>query len=214
MPVAVLGSRIYQPLADVDAAVGDLPPDATVIGVGESPVAVRARDAAAARGLIAKHAPLEANRRTLLDLGESGADVWLFVCRDPDTKQPTSGIAGIQQLLAEKGVPFRQVDSALPGRVCRLLTDLDVAVEKALQASQQPRRQLVLNQQALGIAARIADERDAYRRKLDEAFGYGVGDPELDAKFARFLKTYQACCDGLEGAKRILTPPAEQRRVA
>lgn len=214
MTVAILGSRIYRPLADVDAAIAELHPDAIVVGVGESPVAKRARESATARSLSTAYVPLEADRGSLLKLADDGADIVVFVCRDPDTKQPTSGVAGIQFLLTEKGIPFRQIDSALPGRVCRLLTDLDVAVEKALQASQQPRRQLVLNQQALGIAARIADERDAYRRKLDEAFGYGVGDPELDAKFARFLKTYQACCDGLEGAKRILTPPAEQRRVA
>lgn len=214
MTTIILGSRIYQPLSDVDAEVAALPPDATVVGIGASPVAVRASASATARGLTASRKPLEANRRTLLELADAGADVWLFVARDPDTKQPTPGMAGIQLLLTQKGIPFRIVGSDLPGRVCRLLTELEASVAKALQASQQPRRQLVLNQKALGIAARIVDERDDYDRKLAEALPFGVGDAELDARFQRMRKTYECLCDALEGAKRILTPAAQARAAA
>lgn len=208
MTVAVLGSRIYQPVTDVDAAIADLPPDATVCGIGEAPVAVRASDAAKARGLTAGRKPLESSRRTLLELAEAGADVLLFVARDPETKQPTSGVAGIQLLLTEKGVPFRVVSCDLPGRICQLITDLDAAVEKALATVQQPRRQIVLNQRALSLAARVADERDAYDRKLTEAFPFRLGDAEMDARYLRMLKSYESLCVALESAKRILTPKA------
>lgn len=206
MIVAVFGSRIFQPLTDVDTAIADLPSDATVIGIGESPVAVRAYDAARARGLTAARKLLESSRRTLLELAEAGADVWIFVARDPETKQPTSGVAGIQLLLTEKGIPFRIVSCDLPGRICQLITDLDAAAAKALATVQQPRRQLVLNQRALSIAARVVDERDAYDRKLTEAFPFGSGEEELDGRYRRMLKTYETCCLSLENAKRILTP--------
>lgn len=209
MNVVVLGSRIFQPLSAIDDELDLLPPGATVIGMGESPVAVRARDAAGARGLTAVSKPLEASRRTLLDLAASGADVWLFVARDPATKQPTNGIAGIQHLLTEEGYPFRVVSSELPGRICQAITELHAATAKALALSPDPvlsRRLAIITERALAKAATVVDLRDEYRAKLEAANDYGVGDSALDDKYVRWLRAYEACCDALTEANAALAP--------
>src|SRR5690349_16840551 len=97
----IVASRSYQPLSDVDAEMGG-----AVIAFGNTAVALRAES------LGARRKPLETTRATLLDLAtDPGNEVVLFVARDPETKQPTAGMAGIQHLLSEKRIPFRVVSS-------------------------------------------------------------------------------------------------------
>lgn len=205
MNVVMLGSRIYQPLTDVDTAVAALPETASVTAIGSSDVALRAESAGTARGLVTVRRPLETTRRTLLELAaQPNTNIVLFVARDPETRQPTEGMAGIQALLIDRGFTFSLVSSELPGKVCQLISELRTQTAKAL-ATVQGRRQLVIAERALKVASAVVDERDRYEQKLEEGMPFRVGDPELDAKWISWERTYRALCDALTEAKALLT---------
>jgi hypothetical protein len=188
----ILSSRTYRPLADVDAVAG---PGA--VAFGATPIALRAESLGATRK------PLETTRKTLLELAaRPETEVVMFVARDPATKQPTAGMAGIHALLADRGIPFRVVSSPFPGRVCALLTEFAARTERASAAAD--RRRVVLTQRVLDLAAAVVDERDAYAKKLAESHAFMVGDKRMDAKWLTWLRIYEELCDALESAKGLL----------
>lgn len=189
----ILSSRTYLPLADVDA---DVQPNS--IAFGATALVLRAES------LSAKRFPLETTRKTLLELA-SDADnhVILFVARDPVTKLPTEGMAGIQALLTDRGIPFRVVSSPFPGRVCAMLTELRERTEKALAAKTEARRTYWI-EKVLEISKTVVDTRDEFALKLAEGLPFGVGDEKLDDKWLRWLRVYQALCDGLKSAQGVL----------
>lgn len=208
--VIVLGSRIYQPMSDVDERVRALPAGTLVLPFGSSDVALCAESTAKDVGLQVVRKPLESTRRQLLDECRKGADVLMFVARDPETKQPTTGMADLQRLLKIEGIAYELVSSPFPGRICELITDLGQSVTKTLAVAdtdrRQHRRRITLAERALKLATTIAAERDRYQRRLEETANDGVGDDDLDAKYIRWVRVYEALCDALDDATRILMP--------
>lgn len=197
MTTLILGSRTYAPLYDVDNFLKDVD-NSLLYSFGVSDVALRAES------MGAKRRPLETTRRTLLELvAEPNARVVLFCCRDSITKNVTAGMAGIQQLLNEKSIPFQVVSSPFPGRICELLTNLRHAVDKAVSASQE-QRQIVLGDKALRIALTAIDERNRYEAMMEEGFSFSVGDLGLDDKWIRWCLIYESLCDGIDDAQRVL----------
>ena len=189
----VLASRTYQPVTDVDAVVSR-----STVAFGAMPVALRAESLGATRRA------LETTRATLLALAaEPDTEVVMFVARDEKTKQVTPGMAGIQHLLSDRGIPFRVVSSPFPSRVCTLISELDERVAKAIKAIPGPRR-VMMTQRALAVAAQLVDERDAYAAKLDAGKNFMVGDPDMDAKWTAWLRVSMAICDALGRAEVVL----------
>lgn len=194
----VLASRIFQPLDELDANT-----NGTVVAFGATPIALRAE------AMGAKRKPLETTRATLLSMAtEPDTEVVMFVARDPETKQPTEGMAGIQNLLANRGIPFRVVSSPFPARICALLTEFDERVAKAARAVDGPGgvRRRMLNEKVLALAKQVIDERDACQEKLEAGKDFMVGDAKMDMKWTTWLRIYQSLCDALENAKVVLRP--------
>ena len=192
----VLASRTYQPVTDVDAVVSR-----STVAFGAMPVALRAESLGAVRR------PLETTRATLLALAaEPDTEVVMFVARDPTTKMPTEGIAGIQNLLANRGIPFRVVSSPFPSRVCALITEFSGRTERAKKALPGYRQQM-MTQKVLELAAKVVDERDSYASKLEAGKSFMVGDPAMDAKYGNWIRIYTNLCDALEQAKCLLHAP-------
>ncbi len=189
MTTLILGSRTYQPLSDVTATPGD-------IALGESDVARQAE----LLGAIRKH--LEPSRKTLLELAPK-SDVVLYVANDPRTKQPTTGMQQIMTSLLSRDIEFRRVDSPLPGSVCEMITNLRHAVDATVKALPGGRRDNAMAK-ALSYSAIVVDERDKYVARLEEGWEYEVGNDELDAKYLRWLRTYECLCDSLKDAERML----------
>lgn len=208
MRTVILGSRIYQPLTDIDAAIRELPPDATVTACGASPVCERAVLAATSFGLEARHVTLDTQRATLLDAASRpDATVWLFVAIDPSTKQPTSGISAIETLLRDRGVAPRVFRSPLPGRVCDAITRAQEAAARAHAAKQEGRRRVSVNR-ALAAAQGLVSLRDEYAGRMDAGWSIGVGDEAMDARWVGWERAYRACCDALRQTEGVLTPEA------
>ena len=189
----ILASRTYLPLADVERCVE---PDSVTFGA--TAIALRAEM------LGAKRLPLEATRKTLLEYAAmDGARVILFVARDPVTKLPTEGMAGIQSLLNDRGVPFEVVSSPFAGKVCASLTELRERVEKARGSATEPRRTHWIGK-VIEASADVVAERDRLLEKLKEGMPFRAGDDELDEKCIRWLHAYEALCDGLKNAEGVL----------
>ena len=189
----ILASRTYLPLADVERCVE---PDSVTFGA--TAIALRAEM------LGAKRLPLEATRKTLLEYAAmDGARVTLFVARDPVTKLPTEGMAGIQSLLNDRGIPFEVVSSPFPGRVCAALTELRERAEKAMAATTEGRRAHWIAK-VLESSKAVTDMRDEFNEKLRDGMPFRAGDDELDEKWIRWLHTYEALCDGLKNAEGVL----------
>jgi hypothetical protein len=188
----ILGSRSYAPLSDVDAESG---PDHFTFGTSD--VAVRAEMAGCRRK------PLETTRKTLLEMARDGGDVVLFVARDPKTKQPTAGMSQIQTLLDAEGVPFRVVSSPFPGSICEMITELRHAVDKTCKALPGARKDMQMGK-ALEWSAIVNEERSKYIDRLEESKNYEVGNEELDQKYIRWLRVYEALEDALKDATRML----------
>ena len=185
----ILGSRTFAPLSDVTATDGD-------ICFGTSDVSLTAES------LGAERRPLEANRKTLLEAARNGSVV-LYCSRDPETKQVTEGMAAIQRLLTSNDIEFRVVSSPFSGEVCALLTNLRHATDAVVKAATKGRRDYALGK-ALGYAGLVVEKRDEIMAKLSAGWDFEVGKDELDARFIRWLHTYQALCDGLEDSERML----------
>lgn len=189
----ILASRTYVPLSDVDTEV-----DSDSVAFGVSAIALRAES------LGAKRLPLEATRKTLLEFAADGDNhVILFVARDPVTKMVTEGMAGIMRLLEDRGIEFRVVSSPFPGRVCSMLTELRERTEKALAAKTEARKTYWI-ERVLETSKAVVDARDEFAMKLAEGLPFGVGDDELDQRWIKWLKTYQALVDGLRSAQEVL----------
>jgi hypothetical protein len=137
---------------------------------------------------------------------EPDTRVVMFVARDPVTKQPTEGMAGIQRLLTEKRIPFAVVSSPFPGRICALLSEFAEKTDKARAAIDTGggTRKRLLTEKVLELATKVIDERDGYAAKLEEGKDFRVGDPELDERYCGWVRVYCALCDALETAKELL----------
>jgi len=188
----ILGSRTYAPLIDVDAYAG---PDHFTFGTSD--VAVRAEMAGCRRK------PLETTRKTLLDMANAGGDVILFVARDAATKQPTSGMAQMQVFLESHGVPFTVVSSPFPGTICEMTTELRHAVDKTCKATPGARKDSQMSK-ALEWSQIVTNEMLKYYDRLEESKDYDVGNPDLDEKYIRWVRIYEALCDALKDAERML----------
>lgn len=204
MNVCILGSRTYQPLGDVDAALRALPPGATVTAFGSSPVCARAVLAATSLGLAARNVTLGGDRRELLAAAQSGAAVWLFVATDPATKQPTEGIAGIMRLLDAHGIPYRRIDAPLPARVCATVSRVQTAAERVRAARGEGRRRVALTR-ALSEARSLVALRDEFEDRLTDGMAIGVSDPVYDDRWLGWERAYRACCDGLAEVEDVLS---------
>jgi hypothetical protein len=203
MNVVILGSRIYQPLTDIDAALRELPPDATVTACGMAPVCARAVLAATARGLPTRHVTLSPDRHEVIELARRGAAVWLFQATDPATKQPAEGTAGIEALLRSRGIAPRLIVSPLPGRVCVALSRVQGAAERVVAANQEGRRRVAVRR-ALEDAQGLVALREEYAGRLEAGMEIGVGDDALDERWIGWERAYRACCDGLRDVGRVL----------
>lgn len=188
----ILGSRTYAPLADVDAESG---PEHFCFGTSD--VALQAEKAGARRK------PLETTRKTLLEMAKSGGDVILFVARDPKTKQPTQGMAQVQNILDAEGIPFRVVSSPYPGVICEMVCELRHAVDGTVKYPEGRRRDRMM-EKAMEISEIVNDERGKYMDRLEESKDFRVGDDELDAKYIRWVRIYEELCDALKDAERML----------
>lgn len=188
----ILGSRTYAPLSDVDAESG---PEHFTFGTSD--VAVRAELAGARRK------PLETTRKTLIEMARDGGDVVLFVARDPKTKQPTTGMSQIQTLLDAEGIPFRVISSPFPGSICEAITELRHAVDKTCKALPGARKDMQMGK-ALEWSQIVTNEMLNYYNKLEESKDYDVGNPALDEKYIRWIRIYEALCDSLKDAERML----------
>ena len=196
MSVIILGSRIYCPLSDVDAEMAG---ETGAVSFGASPVALRAES------LGARRRPLEINRATLLAMAAlPDAEVILFVAHDAVTNRPTAGIAGIQRLLTERGIPFRVVSSPLTGKVCATITTLHHECEKARAVSTESRRVLLV-ERALKTATAAVAERDRFEAKLAAGMGLFMDDEAATARWLRWLRCYCALHDEIEEVRSILT---------
>lgn len=195
MSVLVLGSRTFAPLEAVDRELED---QSSIYSFGVSDVAIRAEE------LGARRKPLETTRTTLLNMAaEPDAAVWLFVARDAETKQPTAGMSQVQHVLTEKQIEFRVISSPLPGIVCELITNLRHAVDKTMRALPGARQDNAMGK-ALGHAMLVLEKKDEYERKMEQGFHYEVGNLELDDRFIRWVRIYEALCDALKDAERML----------
>lgn len=201
--VMILGSRIYQPLTDIDAAIRELPPDATVTACGASPVCVRANLAATSLGLESRHVTLSPDRREVLQPARAGASVWLFQAVDPATKQITEGIAQIEAFLRAQGIVPRVFRSRLPGKSCDAITRVLEAAERVRDAKQEGRRR-VATVRALKTATVAAAMRDEYERRLTEGMPIGVGDEAFDGKWLTWLAAYERLSDALGDVELVL----------
>lgn len=189
----ILGSRTYCPLSDVDPASG---PEHFCFG--NSDVAIRAELAGARRR------PLESTRKTLLEMAAAGGEVVLFVARDPKTKRVTEGMGQIQTLLTSNDIPFRVISSPFPGSICQMVTDLRNAVDATVKHPPGLNRRDAMMAKALGHSQIVTDERAKYLDMLEEGKDFMVGDDDLDAKYIRWVRIYEALCDSLTDAKRML----------
>lgn len=200
----MLGSRIYQPIGDVDRELAALTDGDQVLGMGSSPVARRAADVAKARGLDGRNVTMDNRRDTLLAAArEPNAIIALFICRDPDTKQPTEGISQIVNLLESHGIAFRRVESPLPGRVCKAITDLLDAVTKANDTTHDGRRRVIVSR-ALKLATAVIDLRDSYETKMEIGFRDELDNDASTEKWLVWEQAYRACSDALTTARSIL----------
>lgn len=191
----ILGSRTYAPLSDVTEYCNGKTDLSTF---GNSYVAIGAEKAGARRR------PLETTRKALLEMArEPGAEVVLFVARDPETKQPTSGMAGIQALLDTEGIPFTVVSSPFPGSLCEMIYNLREAVDRTVKQIPGARKDAAMAR-ALGFSQVVTEKRNDLYEKLEESKDYEVGNEALDDKYIRWLKQYTAICDALIDAERML----------
>lgn len=203
MNILVLASRTYAPLADVDTEIGKLSREDHVYPFGEADAPLRAEAVAKVAGIPVTRKPLDTARRVLLEMAtERDTEIWLFVARDADTKRPTQGMADIQYLLDERNIPFRVISSPLSGAICVQLTNLRHAVDKAILATREAHRRM-MTARALSLAAGVKTECDRFEQRLADSMAFRVGDDDLDAKWIRWLRTYEALCDGLRDAERL-----------
>lgn len=206
MNVHILGSRIYAPITDIDRELQQLPAETVITAFGESDVCKRAVLAGTSLGLEARNVTLSSSRRELVEAAKQpDAHVLLFVAKDPLTKVPTEGMAGISSFLASQRISYRQVDSPLPGRVCALVTKLRQAVDRAL-ATQQEHRKIVITNRALKIATEVVDERDRYQAKLEAGMHLMPDDEQATNRWLMWLSSYEELCRAIEDARSLLTP--------
>lgn len=203
MNVVILGSRIYQPLTDIDAALRELPPDTTVIACGASPVCTRAVLAATSFGLEARHVTLSPDRREALEPARAGAAVWLFQAIDPATKQVTEGIAQIEAFLRSQGVTPRVFRSPLPGKACDAISRVLDAAERVREAKGDGRRR-VATVRAMKVAQGAAALREDYERRLTEGMPIDVGHEPFDTKWLTWLASYELISDALGDVEQVL----------
>ncbi len=183
----ILGSRTYEPLSDVDAEV-----DGECESFGSTDAAMRAES------LGARRRPLTVTRKELIESARmDGADVVLFVARDPVTKQPTEGMAGIQALLMSESIPFRVVSSPFPGSVSSAIAEYRHAqVARDKWSGDNPRRKRPAQKAATARAAVFA-LMQSYRSKLGAGFTFEPDNDELTDKWIRWLACYEALEDSL-----------------
>ena len=203
MNIVILGSRIFQPLSDIDAAIRELPPDAIVTACGASPVCVRAVLAATSLGLEARHVTLSPDRREALEPARAGATVWLFQAIDPATKQVTEGIAQIEAFLRAQGVTPRVFHSPLPGKACDAISRVLDAAERVREAKQDGRRR-VATVRAMKAAQGLVALRDNYADRMEQGADYYVGTAEYDERWLTWERAYRACCDALGDVELVL----------
>lgn len=201
----VLGSRIYEPLSDVDDAIRALPSDATVTAFGSADICKRAVLAAESRGLSARNVVLSPSRRELVEAArQPGAKVVLFVAMDPSTRRPTVGITQVADYLASQGIATSRVASPLPGRVCELMTRQRQAIDRAIELAGLPARRRHFVMKGLALTTELVNERDRYERKLEAGFRLQADDDAATAKWCRWLVTYQQLCTAIEDARLVL----------
>lgn len=203
--VLILGSRIYQPIADVDRALQQIARDATVTSFGSSDVCHRAVIVANSLGMDARNVTLEPSRASLIHAAKQpGAHVWLFVAIDPQTKQITQGISQIAGVLSSEGITSRQIVAPVPGRVCEQVTKLRQSVDKALTIP-QPTRRAAMVTRTLRIVTETLTLRDEYEQKLTSAGEFEMlGNQQADAKWQSWLRSYEVITDATEDAKSVL----------
>lgn len=183
----IIGSRTYEPLSDVDGEV---------IGpcesFGNTDVALRAES------LGARRRPLTVTRKELIEAARVDEnEVVMFVARDPVTKQPTEGMAGIQALFIAESIPFRVVSSPFPGTVSSAIADYRHAmVARDKWPADSPRRRHPA-QKAATARVTVFALMQSYRRKLDAGFTFGADNDELTDKWIRWLACYTALEDSL-----------------
>lgn len=204
MNILILGSRIYQPLTDIDRELQSLPPDSTVTAFGSSDVCARAVIAATSLGFDARNVTLEPSRASLIAAAKHpGTQVWLFVAVDPATKQITQGMSQVTDLLSGESIVVRQIAAPVPGRVCEQVTKLRQAVDKALTIPQPTRRGAMVTR-TLRIVTETLTLRDEYEAKLEQGKNLMVGDEASDAKWSQWLRSYEVMTDATEDAKAVL----------
>lgn len=203
MNVIILASRTYALLGDVDRELAMLDATDHVLPFGDCDLVRRAAVVATARGLTATRRPLDTARRILLEHAtQPDTAVWMFVARDPKTKQPTSGIADLQHLLTERGIAYRLISSPLPGHVSTAITELRHAVDSASKDYPEGRKRAMV-QRALKRATAVSDLIDGYERKLAEGYGFEIGNPALDEKWCSWVTAYEALIDARRDAERL-----------
>lgn len=205
--VIVLGSRIYQPLTDIDRELAGLPSDAIVTAFGTSPVCERAVLAATSIGIEARNVALSSHRRELIEAAKRpSAVVLLFVAPDPDGSGTTEGMTQIGHLLAANDIAPRLVSSPLTGAVCAAITTLDEAVDRAITTIQE-RRRVVLVQRALDLATKTIAIRDRYEDRLARGLHLLIEDEAATERWLRWERCYRALSDAIEDARRVFAPP-------
>lgn len=202
--LAIVGSRIYQPLGDVTRYVARLPKQTTLICPGASPVVLLAADIAKARGLTVEAILLDPRRPFLNRID----GLIVFAATDPATKRITDGTAGLITQAESLGVPLDLHHAPCSGRVCETLTAFQTqrAKVEALPAS-QARRKAALTQRLFALGATLVDERDRLADKLDRGWevlgtGYNAADHADDhperTQWETWLRSYEAICDALQ----------------
>lgn len=210
MNLIVLGSRIYQPVEDVDRYVLDLPDDATITAYGSIDVGKRAVLVAISRGLSARNVTLSTSRSELLEAAKQlGVRVVIFVARDPITKGPTEGTAGLMNLLNQHEIPIERIDSPLPGRICQIITKQSQAIDSALTARHQEHRSRALINRALKINTELLHERDRIEEKLKSGFNLQLQDEDATDRWLRWLTIYEQISKSLNDAAVLLKPVRE-----
>ena len=205
--VIVLGSRIYQPMQDIDRELQGCGPDTTVLAFGTSAVCERAILAATSLGFEARNVALTSHRRELVAAATApDALVVLFVADDPDGSGTTEGMGQIATLLAQHQVAPRIVPSPLAGSVCRSITRLHETVDRATAAVQEHRRAALVSR-ALALAVEAVQLRDRYEQRLTDGLWLLLEDENATQRWLRWEACYRALHDATEDAKRILARP-------
>lgn len=210
MRYVITGSRIFQPKKTVIETLENLPDVESLICLGSTTACDVAALWAAERLINFKRSPLDQNRANLYRIApQDNIKTIFFACRDVNSRNLTAGIGQLIETFRDREYPFDVITSDLPGKVCRLITDLyhNVSEFQAIADGDpespfwEDRKRVSRKRKAFERATMIGIELS----KLSDRLTAKLDSESFSDEWERSLHAYTAIQDALNETKAELS---------